>query len=109
MRHAGSCWIRAGGQKYKSGIGNIAIQKINEKYAAPQDLVSDVSNDEGWWRPESEEWRIGLLVEYRPWEKVGTVLYERKIYRVRAENIQKAGKKDWGNSEDRRYDKTPKR
>ena len=60
-------------------------------------------------RTESEEWRIGLLVEYRPWEKVGTVLYERKIYRVRAENIQKAGKKDWGNSEDRRYDKTPKR
>ncbi len=45
-------------------------------------------------RPDSEEWRIGLLLEYRPWEKVGTVLYESNIYRVRAENIQKAGKKD---------------
>ena len=40
------------------------------------------------------EWRIGLLLEYRTWEKVGTVLYEGNIYRVRAENIQKAGKKD---------------
>ncbi len=45
-------------------------------------------------RPESNEWRIGLLLEYRTWEKVGTVLYAGKIYRVRAENIQKAGKKD---------------
>ena len=45
-------------------------------------------------RPESDEWRIGLLIEYRPWEKVGTVLYEGQAYRVRAENIQKAGKKD---------------
>mgnify|MGYP001258583597 FL=1 len=45
-------------------------------------------------RPDSEEWRIGLLLEYHSWEKVGTVLYESNIYRVRAENIQKAGKKD---------------
>ena len=45
-------------------------------------------------RPSSEEWRIGLLLEYRTWEKVGTVLYEGNIYRVRAENIQKAGKRD---------------
>ena len=45
-------------------------------------------------RPESDEWRIGLLIEYRSWEKVGTVLYEGQAYRVRAENIQKAGKKD---------------
>ena len=41
-------------------------------------------------RPDSNEWRIGLLLEYRTWEKVGTVLYAGKIYRVRAENIQKA-------------------
>ena len=41
-----------------------------------------------------DEWRIGLLLEYHTWEKVGTVLYEGNIYRIRAENIQKAGKKD---------------
>ena len=44
--------------------------------------------------PESNEWRIGLLIEYHTWEKVGTVLYEGQTYRVRAENIQKAGRKD---------------
>jgi len=41
-----------------------------------------------------QEWRIGLLLEYHPWEKVGTVLWNGNTYRVRAENIQKAGKKD---------------
>ena len=40
------------------------------------------------------QWRIGLLIEYHTWEKVGTVLYRGKTYRIRAENIQKAGKKD---------------
>ena len=39
-------------------------------------------------------WRLGLLVKYAPWEKVGTVLCEGELLRVRAENIQKAGKKD---------------
>lgn len=41
-----------------------------------------------------DEWRIGLLIEYHTWEKVGTILYEGTMLRVRAENIQKAGKKD---------------
>ena len=42
----------------------------------------------------SEEWKIGLLLEYHTWEKIGTVLYEGKIYRVSARVIQKAGKQD---------------
>ena len=37
---------------------------------------------------------IGLLVEYRTWEKVATILHEGEIYRIRAEFVQKAGKKD---------------
>lgn len=41
-----------------------------------------------------QEWRIGLLLEYQSWEKVGTVLWNGNTYRIRAENIQKAGKKD---------------
>ena len=40
------------------------------------------------------QWRIGLLLEYTTWEKVGTVLYRGKTYRIRGENMQKAGKKD---------------
>ena len=43
---------------------------------------------------ESGEWLIGILVEYESWEKVGTVLYEGKLWRLRASDIQKAGKKD---------------
>ena len=43
---------------------------------------------------ESGVWLIGLLVEYESWEKVGTVLYEGKLWRLRAADIQKAGKKD---------------
>ncbi len=41
-----------------------------------------------------DEWRIGLLIEYHTWEKVGKILYNGKVLRVRADNIQKAGKKD---------------
>ena len=40
------------------------------------------------------EWRIGLLVEYQSWEKVATVLYRGQTFRMRAEFVQKAGKKD---------------
>ena len=41
-----------------------------------------------------DDWCIGLLLEYHTWEKIGTVLHNGEIYRLRAENIQKAGKKD---------------
>lgn len=40
------------------------------------------------------QWRIGLLVKYEKWEKVGTVLYMGRLLRLRAEQMQKAGKKD---------------
>ena len=40
------------------------------------------------------QWRIGLLIEYTTWEKVGTVLYRGRTYRIQAENMQKAGRKD---------------
>ena len=40
------------------------------------------------------EWRIGLLIEYHTWEKVATVLYRGQTFRMRAEFVQKAGKKD---------------
>ena len=39
-------------------------------------------------------WRIGLLVKYETWEKVGTVMYYGELFRLRAAQIQKAGKKD---------------
>ena len=40
------------------------------------------------------KWRFGLLIEYKSWEKVATVLYSGKLIRIRAEQIQKAGRKD---------------
>ncbi len=45
--------------------------------------------------PPSTKWRLGLLVEYESWQKVATVLHEGEIYKLRAENVQKAGKKDY--------------
>ena len=41
------------------------------------------------------QWRLGLLIEYTTWEKVGTVFYEGRLYRIRGENMQKAGRKDF--------------
>ena len=46
-----------------------------------------------------ETWKIGLLVEYHTWEKVASILYEGNVIRVRAEYVQKAGKKDFENEE----------
>ena len=45
--------------------------------------------------PPLQKWRLGLLVEYEAWQKIATVLHEGEIYRLRAENVQKAGKKDY--------------
>ena len=41
------------------------------------------------------EWKIGLLIEYHTWEKVASVLSDGKVYRIRASEVQKAGKKDF--------------
>ncbi len=47
------------------------------------------------WRDYKDNtWRIGLLVRYESWEKVGTVLYEGQLIKLKGEQIQKAGKKD---------------
>ena len=34
------------------------------------------------------DWRIGLLKEYRSWEKVATIFCEGKDYRIRASQVQ---------------------
>ena len=38
--------------------------------------------------------KLGLLLEYNKWEKVASVLCEGKVVRTRAEEIEKAGKRD---------------
>ena len=43
---------------------------------------------------DSDQWVVGLLLEYHTWEKIATILYEGEVYRVRASDVQKAGKKD---------------
>tara|TARA_B100000131_G_scaffold311928_1_gene345380 strand:+ start:2310 stop:2534 length:225 start_codon:yes stop_codon:yes gene_type:complete len=46
-------------------------------------------------REDTGETLIGLLVKYNTWEKVATVLYEGKEFRIRASelNIHKTGPK----------------
>jgi hypothetical protein len=39
--------------------------------------------------------RLGLLIEYHTWEKIATVLYEDKFLRIHANDVEKAGKKDF--------------
>jgi len=38
---------------------------------------------------------MGLLIEYSRWEKIASVLYEGKVFRLSAKNVEKAGKKDF--------------
>lgn len=47
-------------------------------------------NDCGIW-----DWKIGLLIEYRPWEKIATILHEGQQVRVHSSEVEKAGKKDF--------------
>jgi hypothetical protein len=42
----------------------------------------------------NEKKHIGLLVDYQSWEKIARVLYEGKVLVLRAEQVEKAGKKD---------------
>ena len=39
-------------------------------------------------------WKIGILVEYQPWEKIASVLYKGEVLRLYARHVTKAGKKD---------------
>lgn len=48
------------------------------------------SDDCGMW-----ESHIGLLLKYEKWEKIGEILCGGKIFRVRGEDIEKAGKRDY--------------
>ena len=41
-----------------------------------------------------EKPELGLLLEYHSWEKVARILHEGEIISIRAEYVQKAGKKD---------------
>ena len=38
--------------------------------------------------------QTGILIEYNTWEKVATVLLSTGLHRIRAEWVEKAGKKD---------------
>ena len=48
------------------------------------------NHDCGIW-----SWKLGLLVEYEKWEKVASILCEGEVLRIRAEDVQKSGKKDF--------------
>lgn len=40
-------------------------------------------------------WKIGLLIEYKKWQKIATVLYKGETHRIAARKVQKFGKKDY--------------
>ena len=46
--------------------------------------------------PHMPKRHVGLLVEYKSWEKIASVLYNGKILRLRAADVEKAGKRDFG-------------
>ena len=58
------------------------------------DLVRFTPNDD-WRKRDLPNWKYGILVEYHTWEKIATVLYKGELLRLRAENVTKAGKKDY--------------
>tara|TARA_Y100001938_G_C8079088_1_gene427969 strand:- start:1499 stop:1714 length:216 start_codon:yes stop_codon:yes gene_type:complete len=43
---------------------------------------------------ELSEWKYGVLIEYKSWEKIATVLHNGEVIRMRAEYVTKAGRKD---------------
>ena len=54
------------------------------------------------WTPYKRErpWfdtTLCLLIEYHKWEKMGTVLCDGELTRVRGADIEKAGKRDFEN------------
>jgi hypothetical protein len=56
------------------------------------------------WTPnrKTKPWfdtTLCLLIEYRKWEKMGTILCDGELIRVRAEDLEKAGRKDASISE----------
>ena len=40
------------------------------------------------------EIKLGILIEYKIWEKIATIFSEGKIHRIRAEDVTKAGRRD---------------
>ncbi len=34
------------------------------------------------------KWKVGLLKQYHTWEKIATIIYDGKEYRVRANDVQ---------------------
>lgn len=41
----------------------------------------------------AEVWEVGLLIEYHKWEKIATLLYNDKILRIAAKDVQKYGRR----------------
>ena len=43
---------------------------------------------------ELSKWKYGILVDYKSWEKIASVLHEGELRRIPASHCMKAGKKD---------------
>jgi len=40
------------------------------------------------------EVKLGILIEYKKWEKIATIFSDGKIHRIRSEYVTRAGRKD---------------
>ena len=61
------------------------------------DLVRFTPNDD-WRKRDLPNWKYGLLVEYKPWEKIARILHKGRVVSVHAMYCQLAirhpGEKD---------------
>ena len=74
---------------------NLLLGNVTEVKAG--DLVRVKNPRPTWISPEKIEhieYEIGVLISYESWEKVATVLLGQGLKRIRAEYVQKAGKRD---------------
>ena len=45
------------------------------------------------WTSPTENWEVGLLIEYHKWEKIATVLFNDQLLRLPARDVQKFGRR----------------
>jgi hypothetical protein len=44
-------------------------------------------------KESNRPWLTGLLIEYHKWEKMATVLYDDKVFRIAGRDVQKYGRR----------------
>ena len=64
------------------------------------DFVRFTPNDD-WRKRDLPNWKYGLLVEYKPWEKIARILHKGRVVSVHAMYCQLAIRHPGGEDESR--------